>query len=115
MKVVEHAHVHVHLPNILVCEFAGFEVEQRKALQDMVIEYKIDIEGFCFSIDPVLAFDKAKSFSQFEQKIFEVFDECGFDIFFVAGLDFGDFEEFEYIGVFDDVGGGFFFRGGRLW
>ena len=38
-QVVVHAHIHVHLADVLVAEFAGFQVYQHKAFEQVVVKH----------------------------------------------------------------------------
>ena len=57
-EVIEHTDIHIHLPDIAVCEFGCLEVNQHKALEQVVVKHQIDIEMLRFCTDAVLAFDK---------------------------------------------------------
>ena len=67
--------------------------------------------------DPLLRAHEHEALAQFEKKFFQMGDECAFKLAFREGRIVGNSQEFEYIWVFDDVGGfqsaGFVVGGGE--
>ena len=46
LNVISHAHVHVHLTDVLMRQLARFEIEQDEALQQVIVENQIDKKVF---------------------------------------------------------------------
>ncbi len=65
-QVIEHSNIAVHLPHVLVGQFADLQIDQQIALQDAVIENKIDIEECVFILKAFLTGDKGETFTQFK-------------------------------------------------
>ncbi len=68
MLLVIHAHIHVHLPDVLMLQFPGFEVEEDKAFQDIIVENQIQVEVFGLRTDALLPRHKRKALAQFKQE-----------------------------------------------
>ena len=68
LEVINHAHVHVHLANILMGEFSGFQVKEAEAFEQVVVEHQVNVEGLGFGADAHLAGDEGKAFAQLQQK-----------------------------------------------
>jgi hypothetical protein len=66
--VIKEAHIPIHLADIGMGEFTGFEVNQQIALENTVVEDKVDIELFVFELQPFLPPHEGKSLSQLKQK-----------------------------------------------
>ncbi len=68
-EVVEHAYVHVHLAYVLMGYFSSFEIEQHKALQQVVIKYQIDVEVAGFGTNAKLPAHEGEAFAKFDAGI----------------------------------------------
>lgn len=62
-EVVVHAHVHVHLPYVLMGQLAAFEIKNDKALQQVIVEHQVNIEVFALCADPLLPGDESEAFA----------------------------------------------------
>ena len=62
-------HIHLHLPNILMLEFADFQVKEDKAAQQPVIEDQIHHEMLFVKGKAFLPPDKGKACSQLQEKL----------------------------------------------
>ena len=65
---------------------AGFQIKQREAFEQVVVENQINVKVRRFSADAELSADKRKAFAQFEQESLQVFDQRGFDFFFAGAM-----------------------------
>jgi hypothetical protein len=63
------------LAAVLVAEFGGFEVEDDKALEEIVVEDEIEVEVARFGADPHLAGEEGKAVPHFEQESLELGDD----------------------------------------
>lgn len=90
------------MADVLVADGSGFEVNEDKAFEDAVIKDEVDVEVGVVEGDAVLLADEGKAFAEFEEKLFEFFDQALFEFTFFV-IAFGEVEEFEDIGVFDNV------------
>jgi hypothetical protein len=60
-EVIKHPPVHIHLPDVLVGELAGLEVNQDKAFQEVVVKDEVDIKVLGLGADTVLPPDEGKA------------------------------------------------------
>ena len=58
-----------------------------------------------FKAEAFLASLEEKTFAEFEEKLLEFVDNGGFEVVFGVVWGLGEFEEFEDVGIFDDVWG----------
>ena len=77
-EVIEQAHIHIHLPDILMRKLLCFQVDQNETLEQVVIEDQINVEMGCFRTDTKLASDKGESLAQFQQELLQPIDDRGF-------------------------------------
>jgi hypothetical protein len=73
--VVVEAHIHVHLADVLVGEFAGLEVKEDEALEQVVIENKVDIEILGLGAEALLAGDEGEALAQFQEECLEIINQ----------------------------------------
>jgi hypothetical protein len=66
-EVIKHAHIHIHLADVLMAQFAGFQVDDDKTLEQVVVEDQIEIEVAGFGTDTHLTGDEREALAQFEQ------------------------------------------------
>ena len=52
--LLEIASIEIHLSDVLISQFPDFQINQHKAFEDEVIEYKIDIVVFVVGLETVL-------------------------------------------------------------
>ena len=105
-EVVEHSHVHVDLADVLMGELGGLEVDDDEAFQDVVIENEIEVEVAGLGADTHLAGDEGEAVAHFQQEALELGDDGGLDFGLGGGGIFRQAEEFENVGVFDEVADG---------
>ena len=54
LEFIVHSAVHVHLADVLMCDFAGLEVDEDEALEDVVVENEVYVVVFFFGVDVLL-------------------------------------------------------------
>ncbi len=74
----KHAHVHIHLPYVLMAQLAGFQVDQNKTLEQVIIEHQVDIEVVGFAADAELPPDEGQTLAHLQQELLEIADDGGF-------------------------------------
>ena len=57
-KFVEHSYIGIHLPDVLMGQLIGFEVNQHKTLEQVVVEHQVNVKVVGFRTDAVLFADK---------------------------------------------------------
>lgn len=67
-----HPDVHIHLPNILVCDLFRFQIDQHKAFKNIVIEHKINLVVLFLRMNMLLPCHKSIAFSKLHQKFLQV-------------------------------------------
>ncbi len=75
-------HIQLKLTQILMREFAYFQIKQHEAFQDGVIENEVNVEMIAINCDPFLPGNECKAFAQFQQERSQVVDERLFQIRF---------------------------------
>lgn len=103
LEFIVHSAVHVHLSDILMCDFAGLEVDEDEALEDVVVENEVYVVVFFFGVDVLLTCYKGVSFSELHEEALEVGD----DGILKVGLEIAcigcDPEKFGYDGILDEL------------
>lgn len=97
--------VGVDLSGVGVGEGLGLEVDEDVAFQPAVVEDQIDEVVGAADADLFLTGLEAEAVTQFEKEGLEVVDERALQIFFPQGLGRRESEEFENVGIPDDVHG----------
>ena len=64
-------------------ELAEFEVDQHETLEDEIVKNQIDIEFIFVEADKLLAGDKRKALSEFQQKCLQIVDNGLFEVAFM--------------------------------
>ena len=105
----EVAEVEIHLADVVVLDFLEFQIDKDEASQDAVVKDEIDAVVGVVDRHAVLAADEGEAFAEFQKKGLEVIAELRLQIGLVQGVGLGDFEEFEDIGIAQEVAG--FFHG----
>jgi hypothetical protein len=103
--------VNIDLPNVLMGELAGLEVDDDEAFQDVVIEDEIEVEVAGLGADAHLAGDEGEAMAHFQEEALELGNDGGLDFGLGSGWIFRQAEEFEDVGVLDEVADG----GRGLW
>jgi len=100
-EVVDGGAVEVHLSGILGFEVALLEIDDDEAAEVEVIEEEVEVELAVADFEAVLAADKGKAATEFEEEFFEMPEESGFEFAFVEGFFKG--EEIEEVGIFEEA------------
>ena len=101
-RLVEHAHIHIHLPHILMGNAAGFQINQHKAFEDKIVKNQINEVIAGVGSDEFLSFNECVSFAQFQEKMLQVINDGFFYLAFRVAQVAGQVEEFQYAGVLDE-------------
>ena len=99
----EVAEVEIHLADVMVLDFLELQIDEDEASQDAVIKDEIDAVVGVVDRHTVLAADEGEAFSQFQEKGLEVVAELCLQIGLIQSVGFADFEEFEDIGIAQEV------------
>ncbi len=83
-EVVEHPHIHVHLPNVSMAEFVRLQVDEDKALEEIVVEDQIDVEVGGLGANAKLAAHEREAFAKFHEKVAQAGDEGIFELAFAV-------------------------------
>ena len=102
-KVVIHPHVHVHLSDILMCDFRGLEVNEQKGLQQVVVEDEVYVEVADICAYMLLPCNECVAFAEFEQEILDMGQYGAFEVGFRKVNVAGEPEEFGHDGIFDEL------------
>ena len=105
-EVVEHADIHVDLADVLMCELGGLEVDDDEAFQDVVIEDEIEVEVAGLGTDAHLAGDEGEAMAHFQEEALELGDDGGLDSGLGCGWIFRQAEEFQDVGILDEIADG---------
>ncbi len=86
-------------------QFVALEVDEDVAAEEAVVEDEIDVVVVVVEGEPFLPGLEEKTFSEFEEEVFELVDDGGFQLALGIGGAFIETEEFEHVGVLDQVSG----------
>ena len=100
---VEVVDIHLHLAEVLMGQLADFQVDQHVAAKQAVVEDQIDKEVVFVEGEPLLPGLEEKAFPEFQQKVFKLVDDGGFEIGFGIPRFFIKPKEFQHIGFFEKV------------
>ena len=112
--ILEEPYVAVHLPYVTMGQSAVLQIDEEKALEDVVVEHEVDVEILVVESDVALARDEGESLAQLEEERLQVVDDGLFDVAFVEFGFVGQAEEFEYVRRFQHVGSVEGFAGGGV-
>lgn len=84
-------------------EIFCFEIDENKTFQDVVVKHEVDIEMPTFDIEMFLAGDKGEASAEFEQELLQMIDKSLLKIVFIEMLVLQQIEEFQHVGIFDDL------------
>ena len=100
---VECFEIELEFTHVFGLELFDFEFEGDEAVKAAVKEEEVELKIAFSDLDGVVAADEAEVASKFDEKISQAFDETVMEISF--GVAFGEVEEFDEVGVFEDRGG----------
>lgn len=84
-------------------QFAGFQVYEHKALEQVIVKNQVNIIMVGFATDTVLPAHKRKAFAQLQQELLQVFNQGGFYFSFGSRNGLRYIQKFKYIRVFDKI------------
>ena len=100
---VERFKVEFELAHVFGLKLLDFELDCHHAGEAPMEEKEIEFKILGADLYRVMAADKAEVAAEFDEEILEAFDETAMEVGF--GVAFGEVEEFNEIGVFEDGGG----------
>lgn len=80
LQFIVHTDIHIHLPYVLMGNFAGFQIDQHKALEDIVVEHEVDVVVLFLCVDMLLAGYKGIALAQLHEKFLNVRDDAAFQL-----------------------------------
>lgn len=69
-----------------------------------MIKNKVNLEMSIIQSNPILSADKSKSFAEFEQKILQIINQCGFQIGFAQMMRLRNFQKLKNIRLSEQIG-----------
>ena len=102
-EVVVHPHIHVHLPDILMGDFRGIEVNEQKSLQQVVVEDEVYVEVADICAYMLLPCNECVAFTEFEQKFLDMGQYGAFEVGFRKVDVARKSEEFGHDRIFDEL------------
>jgi len=99
--VVDHPDVAFHLADILVSQFADFQVDQLETLEQEVVKDEIDIKVLILKANPLLAGDEAEALAEFQKECLKIVDDRLFDGRFAQGWVILQIQELQNVWIAD--------------
>lgn len=102
-EVVKHAHIHIHLTDVLMAELAGFQVDDDKTLEQIIVENQVNKKVAGLSANTHLPRDEREPLAKFQQKLLQFINNRLLQpaLFYLASL--RQLQEFQHIRVFDKL------------
>ena len=72
LHLIVHTDINIHLPYITVGNLFGLQIDQHKALQNVVVKHQIDIVILLFGVNVLLSCDKGIALSKLHQELLEI-------------------------------------------
>ena len=110
LEIIKHAPIHVHLPHILVCELAHLQIDQHKALEQVVVKHQINVEMVMLRGHSQLPRHKGKALAQLQQKGLKLVNDGRLQIGLMPALRLRQahkVQKVQHIGVLDEASMGF--------
>lgn len=102
-EVIVHPHIHVHLSDIMMGDFRGLEVDEKKGFQQVVVEDEVYVEVTDICAYVLLACDKCVALAEFEQEFLDMCQNGTFEVGFREVDVAGKSEKFGHDGVLDEL------------
>ena len=93
--------VHLHLSNVLVLQFADFQVKEDEAAQEPVVKHQVYDEMLFVKREADLAAHERKAGTEFQQELLKMVDDTAFQLTLGVFRELGQAEKFQDVGVFD--------------
>lgn len=81
-QFIVHAHIHVHLADILVSYFLGFKIDENEATNQVVIEHEVNEVVFLLRVYMLLPRNKGIAFAKLQEKFLQIVDKRLFKLAF---------------------------------
>ena len=95
--------LHLHLSDVLVFEFADFQVKEDEAAQEPVVKHQVHDEMLLVKGEADLAAHERKAGAEFQKELLEMVDDAAFQLTLGVFRELGQAEKFQDVGVFDGV------------
>lgn len=102
-EFIVHPYVHVHLPDILMGDFRGLEINEQKGFQHVVVEDEVYVEVSDICAYMLLACDECVAFAEFEQEFLDMGQYGAFEVGFRKVDVARKPEEFGHDGILDEL------------
>ena len=86
-----------------MCQFGSLEVDEDKALQEVVVEHEVDIKMVALQVKMLLACHEGESTPQFQQEFLQFVDESRFQVFLVCYRILLHIKELKHVGISDKI------------
>lgn len=86
--------VHLHLSNVLVLEFADFQVKEDEAAQKPVVKHQVHDEMLLVKREADLAAHERKAGTEFQQELLKMVDDTAFQLTLGVFRELGQTEKF---------------------
>lgn len=103
LQFIVHADIHIHLTYVLMGDFAGFQIDQHKAFEDIVVEHEVDVVVLFFRVDMLLAGYKGIALAQFHEEFLNVRDDAALQLAFGKICAAGKAQKFRNHRVLDEL------------
>ena len=100
LQFIIHTDVHIHLPYVLMGDFAGFQIHQHKAFEDIVVD---DVIILFFCVDMLLAGYKGITFAKLHEQFLNVRNNAAFQLTLGKNCAAGKSQELSNHRVFDEL------------
>ena len=95
--------IHLHLTEVLMGEFAKFQIDDEVAAEDAVVKDEVEEVVVAIEGEPLLARLEEKAFSKLQKELFQVADDGGFQITLGVADLFIEAEEFEDVRFLEQI------------
>ena len=103
LQFIIHTDVHIHLPYVLMGDFAGFQIHQHKAFEDIVVEHEVDVVVLFFCMNVLLAGYKGIALAKLHEEFLNVRNDAAFQLAFGKIRAAGKAQKFRNHRVFDEL------------
>lgn len=96
-------HIHLNLPDVLMGQVAGFQIDQHKAFQDKDVEEEINIKVPAVDVEVFLSRHEGKAASLLQGNLLQMIDERLFQLRFVVMLVRRQVQKLQHVRIADDL------------
>lgn len=101
LQLVVHAHVHIHLPHVLVRDLVRLQINQEEALEQVVVEHQVDVIVIDVGVHVLLATYVGKALAQLHDEALHVKCQPVFERALGVAVFAAEAQELHHHGVFD--------------